>query len=92
MKKLLTCLLTACNGDVLWCVCRRQQLADADAETRAMATNINLDGEPQQQRWESVPQAGAGCSAFASRQLVRSLSQLSCHVIAAQPEAWSGPN
>lgn len=24
---------------------RRQQMADADAETRAMATNINLDGE-----------------------------------------------
>jgi hypothetical protein len=30
------------------CVCRRQQMADADAETRAMATNINLDGESGQ--------------------------------------------
>jgi hypothetical protein len=26
-------------------VCRRAQQADADAETRAMTTNINLDGE-----------------------------------------------
>jgi hypothetical protein len=60
---------TLAGCDILLCrmvclhvvVCRRQQMADADAETRAMATNINLDGEAVQLAGEAVQGARRQC-------------------------------